>query len=175
MKRKLIISLVLLLLVSVPSLAQKRPRRTTTTKQPSRPATVTKTPVSDLRAEAEAVAEQLKLLSRFIYLYGRISNGLETAEAQDRRRELSRAQIEQMKKNKEALVGNITSYRAGLDQLSQKIQANPKLQFQHLKLLAASEAAIEAEQFASSGKYDEAGRSLIRIAEKLAEVLAELR
>lgn len=175
MKGKILICLSMMLLLLVTGLAQKRTTRSKPKPTQTRPITATKPPVTDLRPEANAVAEQLKLLSRFIYLYGRVSNTLETAEAQERRRELTRTQIEQNKKSRETLVANINSYRAGLEQLAQKIQANPRLQFQHLKMVSATDSVAEAEQLAAEGKYDEAGRALVRAAEKLAEVVAEIR
>src|SRR5207249_2076913 len=153
-KRALTLALILLCALPVPALPQKR---SSSAKKPkSRPAAPTKQPPADLRAEAAQAAEQLKLLTRFLYLYARISVGLEAADEQAKRGETNQAAIARNNQNKASVVANISGVRAGLEKLGQSFHANPQLQLQYLKVLSAAEAAAKAEQLAAAGRFDEA-------------------
>jgi hypothetical protein len=177
LNKKLVLTLALIPLLVPHTFAQKRSRTT----QPQKRGSVTRqravTPPAPpvFREEAAALAEQLKVVTRFLYLYGRVANGLETADAQEKRGELSRTLIEQNKQNKTRVVENIRTLRAGLDGLLTRFQNNSKLQPQAFKILSATEDAANAEQLAANGRFDEAGRLLVKVAEKLAEVTVETR
>ncbi len=121
------------------------------------------------------MAEQLKLLARFLYLYGRISNGLEVAQEQEKRGEATEALLAKMKQSKASVVGDIQAVRAGLEKLEGSFHANPRLHLPYLKLLSASEAASNAEQLAGGNRFDEAGRAMVSVAERLADVLSQLQ
>lgn len=149
------------------SLAQKR--------RPTRRATPAPTPVPDMRSEATQVAAQIKTVSSFIYVFGKIVNGLEVAEDQAKRSEVSPAVQSQTKKSKDALVVNINGLRAGLENLAKNFQANPRLQVQYLKLSYATEAVANAERLAAAGRYDEAGKSLVTVIERLTDTIVSMR
>src|SRR5262245_46257972 len=68
--------------------AQKKSTRAQ--RKPSVKPTPTPTP-NNLGAEAAQVAEQIRLITRFIYIYGKVTNGLELAEEQARQGEVSPA------------------------------------------------------------------------------------
>lgn len=121
--------------------------------------------------EAVRAADQLKLLLRFLYLYGRVSNGLELAEEQARKGQVGPAVVEKNKQNKASVVSNIANIRAGLDKLAEEFHASPKLQREYLRLLSATEAVGKAEQLAQASRFDEAGRALVALAERLADLL----
>jgi hypothetical protein len=148
------------------SLAQRKPSR--------RPAPAP-TPMPDMRPEALQVAAQIKNVSNFIYIFGKIVNGLEVAEDQAKRNEAPPAVQAQTKKSKDALVANINGLRAGLGNLSRSFQANPRLQAQYLKLSYATEAAANAERLAAAGRYDEAGKSLVTVIERLTDTIVSMR
>ncbi len=139
-----------------------------------RPAASAKKPPTEARSEVKQLAEQLKLLSRFLYLYGRISQGLETADEQAKKGDLPEALLAKTKASKASVVSNITGIRAGLEKLEQTFHANPRLQRSYVKLLSASEAAARAEQLASTNRFDEAGRMLVGVAERLADLTLDV-
>lgn len=176
MNKKLALALILLLLLSPQLLAQKRTRAPQKKRSaPSKQRTATPAPPPAFREDAAAVAEQLKIVSRFLYLYGRVANGLETAEAQEKRGELSRALLEQNKQNKAKVVENIRGLRVGLDQLLTRFQNNSKLEPHAFRIQSAASDAATAEQMALTGRFDDAGRALVKVAERLAEVMVEVR
>lgn len=133
------------------------------------------TPTPDFRAEAQQVAEQIKNFSKFIYIYGKVVNGLEIADDQARRGQMSPTAAEKNRQSKDALVANIRGLKIGADNLAKSFQSNPKLQVQYLKLTFAVDAAAEAEQLAGAGRYDEAGKSLVTVIERLTDAVIALR
>jgi hypothetical protein len=157
------------------ALAQKR---TSTARKKTTP-TTTKPATPDLRPEASQVSEQLKLLTRFIYVYGKTANGLEMAELQAKQEANSpELQAKLQAKNaqsRSALVASIGSLRDGVDRVAQRFHANQYLQIQYLKVLSASEAIASAQQLALGGKFDEAGRTLVAAAERLADAAVATR
>lgn len=152
-------------------------QRKKTTRAPKRPVaapTPTPTPLN-LTEEAGLVAEQIRLVSRFLYVYGKVTNGLELAEEQGRRGELSATAQAQTQKSKEAVVNNISNLRAGLGKVLTRLQGNPRLQVQYLKMSAAVDAVTSAERSAASNRFDEAGKSLVLTIERLTDVMQALR
>ena len=173
----MILALMLLLMLPLQAISQKKQTTTSPQKRPTpKPKiTPTPTPTPNLRPDAAQVAEQLKLITRFIYVYGKISNGLETADDQVKRGQTNQALQAQNQQIKASVVTNIDSLRLGLEKLEQSFQANPQLDRYYAKLAGASQAATNAAQLAAANRFDEAGRVLLGVAERLADVLVELR
>jgi len=155
----------------------------TQTKRHTRPKgktpTPTPIPVIDMRTEANQVADQIKNVTRFLYIYGKIANGLEIAEGDIKNPQTTAAvKAKIVAKNteiKDALVTNINNLKIGLDALARKFQPNPKLTVQYLKLSYAVEEASRAQQLAMAGRYDETGKSLIALVEKLTDTITSMR
>jgi len=150
-----------------PSLAQK--------KKPTRRTTPAPAPVSDMRAEARLVAVQIKNVSNFIYVFGKIVKTLEDADDLEKRNQTSPTIQAQNKKNKDALVVRISDLRVGIENLAKSFQANPRLQVQYLKLSYATEAVANTERLAAAGRYNDAGASLITVIERLTDTVISMR
>jgi hypothetical protein len=163
--------MTLSLVFSGSALAQQK--RTSTAKKKTTPAAKPATP--DLRAEASQVSEQLKLLTRFIYVYGKAAYGMEMAELQAKQGATSPELQSKNAQTRSSLVASIGSLREGVDRVAQRFHDNQYLQIQYLKVLSASEAITSAQQLASGGKFDEAGRTLVAAAERLADAAVATR
>ena len=151
-------------------------RRKSTAKRPAPKPTPTPTPAPlNLSAEAAQVGEQIKLITRFLYIYGKVANGLELAEEQNRRGELSQAALAQNRQSKEAVVNNLNGLRTGVSNLLTRFQNNSRLQVQYLKVSNAVDAVTNAERLAGNSRFDEAGKSLVLAIERLTDVLLALR
>ena len=149
-----------------PKQQQKRPTRG------SRPAP---TPTPDMRAEAAEVAAQIKNVSNFIYIYGKVVNGLEVADEQAKSNLTSPETQAKVKESKDKLIAKIRDLRIGLENLASNFQANPRLQVQYLKLSFATEAAINSERLAAAGRYNDAGKYLVTVVERLADTIISMR
>ncbi len=164
---------LLLMTIVVPFSLHAQKKKPTSTKK--RPPAATPTPVPDMRAEAALVADQIKNVSRFLYIYGQIENSIEVVEENAKRGQNTPAVQAKNKQNMEQLVANIKNLRLGMDDLVKKFQGNTRLQVQSQKLILAAESAALAEQLAAVGKYSEAGKSLIAVNERLTDALISMR
>src|SRR5437773_11786415 len=110
----------MIVIVSPAMLAQTR-------KRTSRPAATTAPRKSDaVRAGAARVGDQLKTLTRFIYLLGGVAKGIEAADAAARRNDASQAVIDQTQKSKTTVRNSIANVREGLDKLEVDFRNNPE-------------------------------------------------
>jgi len=132
-------------------------------------------PRKDGREQARKLADQLKLLSRFLYVYGKISSGFQVADDQARRAEISEAAQAQVSRSKAMVAQNIGGFRAGLEKLETEFRANPRLQPFYPSLTSISDSITEAQQLASSNKFEEAGKALVSAAEKMADLLVIMK
>lgn len=171
MKRYSTTILMLLLAIAcafpLASVAQRKTRKPVAAPKP--------TPTPDLKVEAGQIAEQIKNFSKFIYIYGKVVNGFELADEQARTGKMTPAATAKNRESKEALITNIRNLKIGVENLTQSFRGNPRLQVQALKLSFAIDAARDAEQLATAGRYDEAGKSLVTVIERLADTVLAMR
>ena len=168
MKRSLII-IVALVFIIIPCLAQKKkpaPRRAPRVVEPVK---------TDPKMEAMQIAETVKALTRFVYIYGKIMNGLEFAEEQAKKSKLTAAVIEKNTENKNGVVRGVVGLKAQIDKLGTVLQANPKLQVQYVNLAGVTQKISEAIQLLEANQFDNAGRSLVTASERLTDILLQTR
>src|SRR5262245_3154602 len=128
-----------------------------------------------MRAEAAQIATQIKNVSNFLYVYGKIVNSLEVADEQVKNKQTSPEIQAKNQKSKDALILRIRDLRAGLENLAKSFQANQRLQVQYLKLNFATDAVTNAERLATAGSYEEAGKALVLVIERLTDTLISMR
>ena len=162
---------IAVVLFPVTSLAQTRKRATT---KSSRSSAAPKT--SDVQHDgAQRVADQIKVLTRFIYLLGGVAKGLEGVDDAARRNEASPAILEQAARNKTTVRNSIQSVREGLDKLEIDFRATQDLQRYYIKLAGVAAGAASAEDQAAANQFDKAGRTLLEVVNHLTDVLLEMR
>lgn len=166
--RSLFVALFLSACATTETFAQKRrgntQRRSTSA---SRGATAARATATEITEARESLAEQVKLLSRFLYLYGRISGTIELNE--------QNGGADSAAQSRAALVANFRNVRAGLDDLAERFSRTPSLASQSLRVTAASDIAGQAESSIAAGRLDEAGRSLVSVVTGLTDVLVTIR
>jgi predicted RNA-binding Zn ribbon-like protein len=167
----LLVTLLLVLIVafSSSSNAQKRSKRRTAKPTP------TPTPVVDMRPEATQVAEQIKNVTKFLYIYGKVQNSLEIADEQAKRGQTDAKIVEENKKSKDLLVVNITGLRTGINNLLKGWEGNTRVQTQALRLAKASDAVAVAEQNAAAGRYREAADALVIAVERMTDTMISMK
>ncbi|MEP6743229.1 MAG: hypothetical protein ABJB61_12075 [bacterium] len=168
-----IAALLIIAVVLVPSTSFAQTRKRTTTKS-SRPSAASKT--SDaMHGGAQRVADQIKILARFIYLLGGVAKGLEGVDDAARRNEASPAILEQAARNKTTVRTSIQSLRERLDKLEIDFRTTPELQRYYIKLAGVAAGAANAEDQAAANQFDKAGRTLLDVVTHLTDVLLEMR
>jgi hypothetical protein len=152
-----------------PSHAQTRTRRSVSTAQKRR-STATKSSPADA-ARTNAVRLQLANLSkdmtRFLYLYGRISKDLELTGAQA-------GSADAANQARSGVIENVRAMRDRLDQLEGQFRFTQGLERQYQSLQGVSARADQAAAQVSAGRYDQAGRTLVEISSQLTDVLLEM-
>lgn len=127
------------------------------------------------RTGAARVADQIKILTKFIYLLGGVAKGLEGVDDAASRNEASAAIIDQAKQSKATVRASIQSVREGLDKLEIDFRATPELQRYYIKLAGVASGAANAEDLAAANQFDKAGRTLLDVVNHLTDVLLEMR
>ena len=173
MNRIAILAIACLLTLPATTLAQTR-RRT------SRAPAATKQTSAQAAAEARTngatkVAEQIKNLTRFVYLLGGVAKGIEQVDEAARKNEASPAALDQNSKNKAAVKSSLQNVREGLDQLEITFRSTPELEQYYLKLAGSAAGAATAEDQAAAGHFDQAGRTMLGVVNRLTDVLLAMR
>ena len=170
--KRIIVGICIVICVSTASLAQTRKRTTT-----KKPATTSKTTTSTSEAAAAArtdganrVANQIKNLSKFLYLVGGVVKGIEAIDAQSKDGQTSPTN----EKNKVQLRASFTDFRIGLDSLEVYFRNTPELQPYYTKLVGSASGAATAEQQAASGQFNQACNTLLGVVGRLTDVLVAM-
>jgi len=126
-------------------------------------------------AGAQKVADQIKLLSRFIYLLGGVTSGIAAVDEATRRNEASPAIVQKNQQSKAQVKANIQNFREGLDKLEIEFRTTPELQPFYIKLAGVAAGAATAEEQAAANQFDASGRTLLNVINRLADVLVVMR
>ena len=170
MKRITITLLTLVLLA--PSTAFSQTRSRSSRQKPSSAASAAQR-VAQVRTQgATRVADQIKNLTKFMYILGGVTSSIAAVEDAARRSGASPDQTQQSKVQVRATIQNI---RAGLDQLEIDFRGTPELQPFYIKLAGVAAGAAAAEEKAAANKFDEAGRQLLNVVNRLTDVLLLMR
>lgn len=173
MKKSFIIALLCVALLPVTASSQKR----RSNKRSPRAATTSaaQKDADAVRAGATQLANQIKNLTRFIYVLGGIAKGLEQADGAIRRREASPAIIASTEESKAKVRASLQDVRAGLDKLEIDFRATPALTAYYYKLAGVADGAAKAEQLAAANQFDQAGRTLLGVVNRLTDVLLDMK
>ena len=168
----------LLLPLSAADSAAQRQRRTTPAKRPAattparKPTAAGTTTINEARIR---LADELKRLTLFLYVYGRTSVGVESNEKQAREGgNVSPETQAILSRNRTAVVANLGTIRDRLDKLELYFRSTPGLQQHYTRLSGVAAAAATAEQRANAGQLDAAGRALIEAVNQLTDVLLDM-
>ena len=127
------------------------------------------------RQGATRVADQIKTLTRFIYLLGGVAKGIEQTDEAIRRNQASPTLVEQSNRNKLTVKTSLQNVRVGLDSLEISFRSTPELQRYYIPLAGVAAGAARAEEFAAASQYDRSGRALLDVVNRLTDVLVAMR
>jgi hypothetical protein len=167
----LLVCLITILSVNVDAQTRRRPAR----RSASTARAASEKNSAEVKAGAARVATQIKTLTHFVYLYGGIAKGIASVDQAALQKEASPATIEQNNRNKAKVRESITSLREGLDKLESDFRFNPALAPYFPYLSGVAHNGEVAENQAAANRFDDAGKSLLTIIDKLADALAAMR
>ena len=167
--------LVLACVILSPTIVSSQSRRRSAPRRsaPSTKAIEKSSP--EIKAASEQVLAQIKALTRFLYLLGGIVKGIESADQATRDNEASSIAIEQNERNKTKVRESLRNVRVGLDKIEADFRSNPTLKKYYPRLAGVARIGEAAENQAAANRFDEAGRSLLKAVDQLADALAAMR
>jgi hypothetical protein len=174
--KKLIVSICVLLVLSTAVFAQTRSRTTSRrgTSRSAKPAPSES--ANQVKTDgANKIADQIKNLTRFLYVLGGVARGIEDIDAAAKDNQASPAALQKNDQNKAVVKSSLENVRVGLDSLEIYFRSTPELQGYYVKLVGSASGAADAEAQAAAGHFDQAGRTLLGVVNRLTDVLVLMR
>jgi hypothetical protein len=126
------------------------------------------------RDAAQRVAGQLKTLTQFLYLYSGVIKQIAAADEAMKSGQPSNELVAAAERNKRTLRDSIHNVQAGLERIENDFGNNPSLRAYYHTVLGVSNLGAQAVQQADSNQFDPAGRTLLRVSERLTDALAAM-
>jgi hypothetical protein len=167
---KFVVLLACLGCLVFPAAAQKKK---STTKKTSATTNAT-TPVSansEVREAATKVSIQIKNVSKFVYNLGIVGHSIEELDADIKAGKASQKGVDLNAKSKQAVLAGLRNIRAGLAALEVDFRTKPGLRAYLLKIEGITALCGEAEDLAAGGQFEDSGRPLLTLIEKLTDAL----
>jgi hypothetical protein len=172
MNRLITMAFAILLMFPAAALSQTRSR--TTSRKTPKPSAATA--ANAVRTEgANRVATQIKDLTRFVYLLGGVAKGIEQVDEAARHNEAPPTAVAQNIKYKATVKAAMQNVREGLDQLEIYFRSTPEVEGYYTRLAGSAAGAASAEDQAAAGHFDQAGRTLLDVVNRLTDVLLAMR
>lgn len=161
---------LLILACAAAAPAQTRTRRSApaASQKKKAPAAGSRLDQTRFNAQRLELAGLSKDLTRFLYLYGRLSKDLELTAGQQ-------GSADAANQTKAGLIRSIGDMRDRLDQLEGHFRFEEGLRAQYQTLQGVSASADQAAQQAAANRFDQAGRIMLEVANKLTDVLLEMQ
>ncbi len=165
---KAAVCLLLTICAGTDATAQTRTRRSTPQRRRTPSTASSRLDQTRFNAQRLELAGLSKDLTRFLYLYGRLSKDLELTGSQT-------GSADATNQAKTGLIRSIGDMRDRLDQLESRFRFEAGLRTQYQTLQGVSASAEQAAQLANANRFDQAGRALLEVANKLTDVLLEMQ
>jgi cell division protein FtsB len=175
LRKAFILFLFFLLVVSSTTAMSQTRRRSAAQRRASQTKAATEKSAVEIKAGAAQVATQIKTLTHFVYLLGGIVKGIQSVDEATGKHEASATTIEQNERSKTKVRDSIKNVREGFDKLESDFRFNPALQRYYPYLAGVARTGETAENQAAANRFDEAGRSLLKAIDQLADALAAMR
>ena len=172
--KRIAITLLLTLLLA-PSSAFGQTRNRSSRQKPTSTAAATQRLAQARTAGATRVADQIKFLTRFIYLLGGVTSGIAAVDEAARRNEATPAIVQKNQASKAQVRTSIQGFREALDKLEIDFRTQPELQPYYIKLAGVASGAATAEEQAAANQFDASGRTLLNVINRLTDVLLLMR
>lgn len=162
--------------LSLEANAQRRraPRKRAATTATTTAAATAAANAAEVKASARKVSDQLKNVTRFVYLLGGIAKNIEAIDLDAKTRKLSTSALNTNETNKKAVIQAIANFRAGLAALETEFRSKPALKLYNFQIQGISDLSAQAEDLAVGGQFTESGKVFLSIVEKLSDTLVSL-
>jgi hypothetical protein len=169
----------IVLVCIIPVLATTTPAAQRRSRSPQRRSAsttrVTEKSAVEIKAGRDRVATQIKTLTQFLYLLGGIAKDLESADKATSGLDAASTAIERNRASKTKIRASIRNVREGLDKLESDFRLSPVLRSYYPYISGVAIIGETAENQAAANRINEAGKSLIKVVDRLADALAAMR
>lgn len=129
---------------------------------------------AEIKSSAEKVSNQIKNVSKFVYLLGGIAKSIEDIDRDAKTKRVSQSALNLNDTNKRTVISSLKNLTAGLADLESEFRAKPALRNYNFPIQGISDMSMQAESLASGGQFTESGKMLLSIVEKLSDTLVGL-
>ncbi len=129
---------------------------------------------ADTRTGAVDVGIQIKNVTKFLFVLGGVATGIEEIEREVRAGKASRELRVKNDEFKENIIRSITALRAGLVKLEIDFRVEPALKPYLPHIQGIIDDTARAEDYALDGQFNESGKQLLLVIERLTDVLVEM-
>jgi len=174
--RKAVIIVLACIITALCTTADAQKRSRSAPRRSASAATATEKSAVEIKAGRNRVAAQIKTLTQFLYLLGGIAKDIESADKATTGLDASSTtSIEQNRASKTKIRASIRNVREGLDKLETDFRLSPTLRSYYPYISGVAIIGETAENQAAANRFNEAGRSLLKVVERLADGLAAMR
>lgn len=129
---------------------------------------------SIVKKGAEDVGIQIKNISKFVFLLGGVAKGIEDIDKEVAAGRASREIAQQNEEFKSNVRASVRGIRAGLVKIEIDFRTKPALKKYLVHIQGISDQTARAEDFAFAGQFNNSGKELLLVVEKLTDVLVEM-
>lgn len=129
---------------------------------------------AELNAGRAKVAAQIKVLTRFLYLFGGVAKTIQSADLAIHDGAASPVAVENQQ-SKAKIVTSIRQLHDGLDKLEADFSSNQSLRNYYAYVLGVAAIADTAQSQAAANHFDQAGSTLLKAVDQLTDALAAMR
>ncbi len=108
-------------------------------------------------------------------MLGGINNTINAVDEAAKKNEVSPAGLQLNQERKTKVKASFRDFKDGLDKLEIDFRNTPELQPFYIKLAGVAAGAATAEEQANANQFDAAGRTLLNVINRLADVLVIMR
>ena len=172
--RKAVIIVLACIITALCTTADAQKRSRSAPRRSASAARVAEKSAVEIKAGRNRVAAQIKTLTQFLYLLGGIAKDIESADKATTGLDAASTSIEQNRVSKTKIRGSIRNVREGLDKLETDFRLSPTLRSYYPYISGVAIIGETAENQAAANRFNEAGRSLLKVVERLADALAAM-
>ncbi|MCB1022838.1 MAG: hypothetical protein KDB79_00510 [Acidobacteria bacterium] len=143
-------------------------------KPKSKPVVKVDTFVDEREQGAKDVGIQLKNVSKFVFVLGGVATGIEEIDKDVKSGKASRALADKNASFKNDVIKSIRALRAGLVKLEVDFRTKPALRPYLTNVQGIIDDTARAEDSALAGRFNQSGKDLLIVVEKLTDVLVEM-
>lgn len=127
---------------------------------------------AEVKAGRDRVASQIKILTQFLYVFGGVAKDMQAAAATG---DAGPSAAQQNQRSKARVIQSVSDVHNGLQELETYFGSSPILKKYYPSLSGIGAIGDSAQKAAAAGKFDDAGKGLLKAVDQLTDALAAMQ